>query len=259
MSAPLLSIQDMTHFFGGLKAVSNFTFDVPEGVIYGLIGPNGSGKTTTFNLVTGIYTPTMGKVLFEGENIVGIKPYKIVQKGIARTFQNLRIFGNLTVLDNIRVARHFTSKAGVFSSFLRLPNFLKEQDEVIDEAMALLKLMNLETRAKSQAKNLPYGELRRLEVARALATKPKLILLDEPAAGMNPKETEDLMKLVRRVRDEFKVTIFLIEHHMKFVTGICERVKVIDFGETIAEGKPEEVVKDVKVLEAYLGRKAVTC
>jgi len=259
MSAPLLSIQDMSHFFGGLKAVSNFTFDVPEGVIYGLIGPNGSGKTTTFNLVTGIYTPTMGKVLFQGENIVGMKPYKIVHKGIARTFQNLRIFGNLTVLDNIRVARHFTSKAGVFSSFLRLPNFLKEQDEVIDEAMALLKLMNLETRAKSQAKNLPYGELRRPEVARALATKPKLILLDEPAAGMNPKETEDLMKLVRRVRDEFKVTIFLIEHHMKFVTGICERVKVIDFGETIAEGKPEEVVKDVKVLEAYLGRKAVTC
>ena len=259
MSAPLLSIQDMSHYFGGLKAVSNFTFDVPEGVIYGLIGPNGSGKTTSFNLVTGIYTPTQGKILFQGQDIVGMKPYKIVQKGIARTFQNLRIFSNLTVMDNIRIARHFTSKAGVFSSFLRLPNFLKEQDEVIDEAMSLLKLMNLETRAKSLAKNLPYGELRRLEVARALATKPKLILLDEPAAGMNPKETEDLMKLVRRVRDEFKVTIFLIEHHMKFVTGICERVKVIDFGETIAEGKPEEVVKDVKVLEAYLGRKAVVC
>jgi branched-chain amino acid transport system ATP-binding protein len=255
----VLSIQNMTHYFGGLKAVSEFSFDVPEGVIYGLIGPNGSGKTTCFNLITGIYTPTAGKILFNGEAINGLKPFRIVHKGIARTFQNLRIFNNLTVIDNIRVARHFTTKSGVFQTLLRLPSFKEEEEKVREEAMGLISLMNLSHRATEMAKNLPYGELRRLEIARALATKPKLILLDEPAAGMNPKETEDLMKLILRVRDEFKVTIFLIEHHMKFVTGICERVKVIDFGTTIAEGRPEEVVKEPKVLEAYLGRKAVVC
>jgi branched-chain amino acid transport system ATP-binding protein len=258
MSA-LLSIQNMSHYFGGLKAVSEFSFDVPEGVIYGLIGPNGSGKTTCFNLITGIYTPTEGKILFNGEEIQGHKPFRIVHKGIARTFQNLRIFNNLSVIDNIRVARHFTTRSGVFSTLLRLPSFKQEEEKVREEAMNLIQLMNLHSRATEMAKNLPYGELRRLEIARALATKPKLILLDEPAAGMNPKETEDLMRLIQRVRDEFKVTIFLIEHHMKFVTGICEKVKVIDFGTTIAEGRPEDVVKESKVLEAYLGRKAVVC
>ncbi len=254
MSA-LLSIRGVSHYFGGLKALSSFEFEVPQGVIYGLIGPNGSGKTTAFNLITGIYTPTEGKIVFAGRDITGARPYRIVQQGIARTFQNLRIFGNMSVLDNIRVARHYRVRSGLMSSVLRLRRFVSEEREARLEAMRLLKIMHLDTRAEELAKNLPYGELRRLEIVRALATGPRLILLDEPAAGMNPREVADLMELIRRVRDEFEVTVFLIEHHMKVVMGICERIKVIDFGETITEGAPEEVGRDPKVLEAYLGRR----
>lgn len=253
MMDPILSIKNVTHYFGGLRAVYNFNSDLPKGALWGLIGPNGAGKTTIFNLITGVYTPTEGKIIFNGKDITGLKSHQIIQLGIARTFQNLRIFNELTVLDNIRIARHFRTNYSLYDSILRSKRFYEEEKRIKEEAYELLKIFNLQGRANDLAKHLPYGELRKLEIARALATRPQLLLLDEPAAGMNPREVGSLMELIHSIKDMFKVTIFLVEHQMRVVMGICERIKVMDFGETIAEGTPDEIKSNKRVIEAYLG------
>jgi len=255
----VLSLRNVTHYFGGLRAVNNFNIDLPEGALWGLIGPNGAGKTTIFNLITGVYKPTEGKILFEGKDITGLKSHIIVDKGIARTFQNLRIFNELTVIDNIRVAKHFKADYKITDSILRTKKFYNEERRIKEEAYNLLKIFGLQGRMNNLAKHLPYGELRKLEIARALATKPKLLLLDEPAAGMNPREVGSLMELIHSIRDMFNLTILLVEHQMRVVMGICERIKVMDFGETIAEGNPDAIRNDRKVIEAYLGSEGGRC
>jgi branched-chain amino acid transport system ATP-binding protein len=250
----LLEIEKATIRFGGLVAVKDLGFTVGEGELFGLIGPNGAGKTTVFNLITGVYAPTSGAIRFDGREVQGQAPHRIAAAGVARTFQNIRLFPDLTVLENVMVARHMHRRQSLAGAIFRGSGFLREEGEFRADALRLLDLFQMGHLSDEQAANLPYGSQRRLEIARALAARPRLLLLDEPAAGMNPQEAADLMRLIRRLRDEFKVAILLVEHNMKVVMGVCERIQVLVHGEGIAVGKPEAIRKDARVIEAYLGK-----
>ncbi|MDR3560995.1 MAG: ABC transporter ATP-binding protein [Negativicutes bacterium] len=249
----LLKVTNMSMVFGGLRAVSDFNVEINPGELVGLIGPNGAGKTTAFNVLTGVYVPTEGQVEFDEKSLVGLKPYQITQRGIARTFQNIRLFSDLSVLDNVKIAYHFHVKYGLLESVLRIGRYFPEEKEVEEKAIKFLEVFQLGHRKDEIAKNLPYGEQRRLEIARALAAQPKLLLLDEPAAGMNPQETQQLMEMIRWIRKEFNLTILLIEHDMSLVMGVCERIYVLDYGLIIAHGTPQEIKNNPRVIEAYLG------
>jgi branched-chain amino acid transport system ATP-binding protein len=249
----LLEIRNMTHFFGGLRAVYDFNLRLEGGELMGLIGPNGAGKTTVFNLVCGFYRPTEGEILFEGKEIAGLRPHAVTAMGIARTFQNIRLWNTLPVYDNLCISQHFRLGSGLKDALLRTRRFAAREKNVHKTAEELLELLGLRHYAQELPGNLPYGLQRRLEIARALATRPKLLLLDEPAAGMNPGEIDQLIDLIRWIRERFDLTVWLIEHHMRVVMSVCERVQVLDFGETIADGPPEEVKQNRRVIQAYLG------
>lgn len=255
--AELLKVDDVSMIFGGLRAVSNFSMYINEGELIGLIGPNGAGKTTAFNMITGVYTPTEGKVYFDGQQSSGKKSYQVTQMGMARTFQNIRLFSELSVIDNVKIAYNMHVTYNLADAIFRDGKYINEEEYITQKAMDLLKIFHLENEAHEVAKNLPYGMQRRLEIARALATEPKLLLLDEPAAGMNPQETKELMEMIRWIRDEFKLSILLIEHDMGLVMGVCERIYVLEYGMKIAEGTPEEIKHNKRVIEAYLGEEVI--
>ena len=249
----VLDVKNLGISFGGLRAVNDFSVSIKKEQLYGLIGPNGAGKTTIFNLLTGVYKPDSGKIILDGTDVTGKSTIDINKAGIARTFQNIRLFSQLSVLDNVKVGLHNNHSYSTVESIFRLPRFHKVEKEMNEIAMELLEVFGLKEEANVQAQNLPYGHQRKLEIARALATKPKLLLLDEPAAGMNPNETEELMEMIRFVRDHFHMTILLIEHDMKLVSGICEQLTVLNFGEVLAQGDTSTVLNDPQVIKAYLG------
>ena len=255
MSETVLKTENLGISFGGLKAVQDLNLEIKKGQIYGLVGPNGAGKTTVFNMITGVYKPTTGKFWLEGENLTGKSQESINHKGIARTFQNIRLFNNMSVIRNVMVGLHNQPefKCSVFSSIFRLPAHFKTERAMRARAKEILRIVGLEEERNNLSYNLPYGKQRKLEIARALATNPKLLCLDEPAAGMNPHETEDLMNIVRRIRDEYDITILLIEHDMKFVSGLCDEITVLNFGTVLAQGTPEVALNDPEVVKAYIG------
>lgn len=253
MALPMLEVKSLSISFGGLKAVDGFDITIEKGQLYGLIGPNGAGKTTVFNLLTGVYKPDTGSIVLDGKNITGKKTIEINQCGIARTFQNIRLFKDLSVLDNVKAGLHNHHPYSTLTGIFRLPKYYKVEKEMNEKAMELLKVFDLEQEADYKASNLPYGKQRKLEIARALATDPKLLLLDEPAAGMNPNETAELMETIRFVQEKFDMTILLIEHDMKLVSGICEKLTVLNFGQVLASGDTSAVLNEPQVVKAYLG------
>ncbi|MEQ8153886.1 MAG: ABC transporter ATP-binding protein [Clostridiaceae bacterium] len=249
----LLKVENATMQFGGLTAVKDFNLEINKGEIVSLIGPNGAGKTTAFNMITNVYTPTKGKIILNGHDITGMRQDLITQKGIARTFQNIRLFKDLTVLDNVLIGNHVHIKSNYLEAILKLPRYRREEKEMLEKSLELLKEVGLEDLKNEKATSLPYGKQRKLEIARALATNPQILLLDEPAAGMNPTETDELTDFVKEIKEKFKLSIFMIEHHMQMVMSLSDKIQVFEYGITIAEGTPSEIQNDKKVIDAYLG------